>query len=98
MWKAPLDIHGVHPRPRPIRIGRKINECAPIEHHWIGYARIVACYPFEPRAGRLNSPDVPVIGRHSATEIDESIVGRPHRKVAMPPCGCHIDPAVPGLS
>ena len=95
MWNAPLDVHGIHPRPGPVRIGRKVDQRAPIEHHRIGYARVVACYPFEPRAGGLNSPDVPVIRRHAANKIDEGIVGRPHRKVAMHPRRCHIDPAVP---
>src|ERR1700719_3205151 len=98
MWKAPLDVHGIHPRPGPVRIGGKVDQCAPIEHYWIGYARVVVCYPFESRAGRLNSPDVPVIGRYTASEIDERIVGRPHRKVAVHPGGCHVDPAVPRLS
>src|SRR6202035_5224825 len=98
MWKAPLDVHGIHPRPGPVRIGCKVDQCAPIEHHWIGYAHVVICYPFEPRRGGLNSPDVPVIGRHTASEIDESIVGRPHWKVAVHPCRRYINPAVPWRS
>src|ERR1700675_200694 len=101
MWKAPLDVHGVHPRPMPVRIGRKVDQCALIEHHRIGYARAMDCYPFERRPGRSNSPDVPVIGRHAANKINERSVGRPHRKMAMHPRRCHINPtvrAVPGLS
>src|SRR3984893_3891472 len=98
MWKAPLDVHGIHPRPRAVRIGREIEQRAPIEHPRYGYALLWVCDPLEPRRGGLNSPDVPVIGRHTASEIDESIVGRPHWKVAVHPCRRYINPAVPWRS
>ena len=99
MWNAPLDVHGIHPGARPVRIGRKVHECASIEHHWISHAGVVDGYPFEPRAGRLNSPEIPVVvGRYAPNEVDESIIGRPHREVAMHPCWRDINPSVLGAT
>ena len=87
-------IHGPEPS---VSVGN-VDQRAPIEHHRIGYARVVVCYPFEPCAGGLNSPDVPVIRRHTTHKIDEGIVGRPQWKVAMHPRRGHINPAVRRLS
>src|SRR5882724_1627385 len=94
MWKAALDVDRIHPRPRPVHIGRQVDERARIEHHRVRYTRIVSRYPFELRARRFDSPDVPVIGRHAANEINESIVGGPDWKMAMDPGRCHVDSAV----
>ena len=60
-------------------------------------ARILHGYSFEPCAGRPNSPDIPVIGRHSTNEVDEIIVRRPHGKVAVYSRWRHINPTVPAV-
>ena len=78
-----LDVEAVEPRAGPIRSRGEIEQRSPVQERRIAYPRVVRGNAFGNPAGRVDPPDVHLVWRRAVDKVNEGVVRRPHRKMAM---------------
>ena len=80
---ASFDVQRVQPGPGAI-IGRgEVEQRAPVEERRVQHTRVVKRHALQVGTVRRHAPDVHLVGRNAAHEIDVLVIGRPGLEVVV---------------
>ena len=85
------DVEDMKPGSRAVGDGGEVEHCLAIEKHRVADTRLVEGHPLRVAPVGPYSPDVHDVAEAHPDEIDEGIVRRPGRKMAVRANGSHIN-------
>ncbi len=74
-----------------MRVRSQIHQCVAIERDGMTDERVMRGDSLETLPRWADTPDVPVVWRNTADEIDVGSIRGPHREMTVHACWCHID-------